>query len=539
MDISKLPQGTRDKLKEMAKILNSGQNQIDNIPLSARFFASSCLPRPLPEPIPVSHAKPYTGRGFRDQPAGRMPLAVGQQHQEERPAPKHQQYNQRLQQLQHQAGATAPYGPGQTPLEQYNAAQHRITASDAKAAAGTSGWCTPKNKNQPVANPASTSGPVSPPKSKWTWNPFAKPSPAGAAASAYGSGRPLGEAVESSSTSLSAPSVTPSLQAQQKAWSQWQQQMVQSPSTSILGRREQERLLQQMQQQQSQTGSLALAGATDDGRSVQQAPQLQWSGNGKQQWMPQPRQKANPYEAAQALAVSQGGSWVEQQSLMWQQHQQQLENQKPVPLNQQRSRQLDLYIRDAQHPWDDQEVALPYGAPRQQVRLPPPGLSSQGPLSWVEEQSLQWQKKQANMYSGQVPPPNVLPGRQYIVQHDGGPRTVEASRIDVGGGMRLPAPGESRQVMQDSQMPRQFTFQGSVQQPHMLTRQLSETSSTNGVWGAIPPDARPPFPPPVAQPARGEAWRVGDDDIPEFTHEEMLEQVVRCPGNCRFISFFF
>jgi hypothetical protein len=51
-----------------------------------------------------------------------------------------------------------------------------------------------------------------------------------------------------------------------------------------------------------------------------------------------------------------------------------------------------------------------------------------------------------------------------------------------------------------------------------------------GVWSKVPLNLRPPFPPAVMQPARAEEWHAGDEDPPEYTHEDCLEMGVSQGG---------
>ena len=451
VDISRLPAKTRTQLAAAADKANSGASIVDNVPLSARFFAGHIFPRPIPPPLPQVPTKPYTGRSpaaaaAATQPAGFVgtsaPPMAGQQWQHHL---QQQQQAYSVHQSQYMGQMTGQYPPHHYGQDQLYSGGQYSGGQQYGMGPGGNTWTTP----------------------------------------GAGVGRPLGEAVEQ------LPSNTPKAQLssvqQQRDWAQWQQQLA--------------------------------SGQPPPPPPLQQPP-LSWVEQQSAQWQQQQMQRQLQMTVEQ---LQQGG-----------QPQQQQQQQELPYLQQQRDMQLQQYIKEA-----DQSHRLPE---QQRSTVPHAYSGSTAPsMTWVEEQSLLWQAQQPQQYQD---PSAVTQQKQgYIVQHQPvgvmQPPSHQAVGAGVPPGHQSQAQGYGNALQQQppgNGYPNyQFMSPGikpPVKEPLIIQQQqqLQASSIDSEVWAGIPLWQRPPFPPPVAQPEKGEEWHAGDDDPPEFTHEEVLEHVVRVRG---------
>ena len=300
--------------------------------------------------------------------------------------------------------------------------------------------------------------------------------------STQGGGRPLGEAFEVQSYHQQQYN----LDQQQQAWSQWQQQLATTGS-----------MPQQVQQQLQQ----------------QPASPISWVEHQSFLWQQQERQRL--YQLS--LERLQQGN----------QPQQTVQN---LPyLDSQREQQLQQYIKAASQTKLPQNPPV-YGAPSSAPWTAPGRRAGNGsPLSWVEEQSLVWQAQHPFNDQATYPGGGGAVQPQYIVQHQPLPG---ASPIAIN--------GFSGQQQHHHQNLGQHQLQNGAglaygpaatgsfnTQGHYLklpaARRYHHQAHPNEEW---PLNMRPPFPQPVAQPSHDEEWHAGDDDIPEFRHEDLLDEVV-------------
>ena len=335
---------------------------------------------------------------------------------------------------------------------------------------------------------------------------------------------------------LQPPPPPGSIELQQRDWLRWQQQMGGPGATSF----------QYHEQQQQQTDNLSWV----------EQQSLSWQLQESERLKRMTMESLQPFPGNVAPA---GG----------------------LPyLREQREQHLEQYIREA-----DQSHLLPM---EQRDRLVPHQYtgSTMPQRSWVEEQSLLWQAQ--GVYGDQgalgIPPGTQAP---YVVQHqpsrwnqqqgvyspqgDYLPQATQQSpalyhhqqQSPVGGyprqspttaggyphpqqwnpaensavdrspqgsyyhfAMPLGTLEQQQQQLQQRHQPQQQQQQQHQQQQQPLPRSRAVDETVGGVWGRVPLNLRPLFPPAVAQPASGEEWHASDDDPPEFTHEDCLEEVV-------------
>ncbi|KAG1655431.1 hypothetical protein FOA52_004106 [Chlamydomonas sp. UWO 241] len=209
-----------------------------------------------------------------------------------------------------------------------------------------------------------------------------------------------------------------------------------------------------------------------------------------------------------------------------------------------------FWMPEARHRWDPEHQAR-YG----EQGYGGGGGGEGGPgagagLTWVEEQSLAWQSKQARQ-------------RAAAALQQQGPRMGALASWQAGGAAAAAAaaqqtqalPGPPPYVMQhqaaswphthqsvQQQQQEQQQHAGQQQQEHQRyprqQQQQQEQWPTAGgappplpvpqaqhVGGvdAVPPHLRPPLPLAVPQPGRDEVWRADDEDAQALTHEDMLD----------------
>ncbi|GAX79741.1 hypothetical protein CEUSTIGMA_g7182.t1 [Chlamydomonas eustigma] len=560
VDISKLPKETVDKMDAVLKKVNTGQDIVDAIPASSRLFASHLFPRPAPAPLQKIYNKPYTGRALAGYKEQRHLL-----HQQQLPW-QPQQHNQNTNMHYSQGAGNLPGTASSHSNMHYSQGAGNLpgTASShsnmhySQGAGNLPGTASSQHSN--MLQPSSRQ-------------------------SGYHGG-PLGESVEvgkemqgeSLEHQSSPQNQQQQQQQQQTAWALWQQQLLQQssppPPPQALFQSDQNPAAALGQQQQPMNM-----------RFQYQQQQQQQIKAVQQQWMPSRQHLGvQPVAPVSAPPGSTTGSWVEQQSQVWQQQQQQhpTGNVRSQHLLAQRSQMLQQYIKEADQAGHQPQVQV-YGTG---ASVP----SSAGPMSWVEEQSLAWQKKNIQAY-GEQRQPQLVYGQQYIVQHE---PHLQASSTAVQG-IAVPGPSvlnsDPMNGMQGSLPQAQlaapfqnnhsgltvnnsnlFTYNQNPPSHLMRHQVVSHDSRTSGWmsshpgctlghqagwrsmapdqagwrsmapdqagwrsmapdqagWRSMAPDQRPPFPPAVSQPIPGEQWHDDDDDddTPEFTRQDVLEQML-------------